>query len=79
MLAEPIADCLWRDAEGRRASRRARPLDLEAELGLPGGNIFHRDLSWPFAESDDEVGTGASRPTTHACSSAARAPAAAAA
>ena len=36
---------------GARASRRARPLDLEAELGLPGGNIFHRDLAWPFAET----------------------------
>ena len=23
---------------------------------MPGGNIFHRDLSWPFAESEDEVG-----------------------
>ena len=32
------------------------PLELETELGLPGGHIFHRDLSWPFAESDDEVG-----------------------
>jgi phytoene dehydrogenase-like protein len=33
------------------------PLDLEAELGLPGGNIFHRDLSWPFAEDDAQAGT----------------------
>jgi phytoene dehydrogenase-like protein len=31
-------------------------LDLEAELGLPRGNIFHGDLAWPFAE-DGEVGT----------------------
>ncbi len=23
---------------------------------MPGGHIFHRDLAWPFAESDDEVG-----------------------
>ena len=33
------------------------PLELEAELGLPGGNIFHRDLAWPFAEDEGEVGT----------------------
>ena len=26
-------------------------------MGLPGGNIFHRDLMWPFAEDDAEVGT----------------------
>ena len=23
---------------------------------MPGGHIFHRDLTWPFAESDDEIG-----------------------
>ncbi len=26
------------------------PLDLEHEAGLPGGHIFHQDLSWPYAE-----------------------------
>jgi phytoene dehydrogenase-like protein len=31
-------------------------VELEAELGLPGGNIFHRDLAWPFAEEEAEVG-----------------------
>ena len=24
---------------------------------MPGGHIFHRDLAWPFAEHEDEVGT----------------------
>jgi phytoene dehydrogenase-like protein len=57
VLAEPVLDCAWRDAEGRPCIEARTPLDLEAELGLPGGNIFHRDLSWPFAEHDDEVGT----------------------
>jgi phytoene dehydrogenase-like protein len=57
VLAEPVLDCAWRDAAGRPCVEARTPLDLEAELGLPGGNIFHRDLSWPFAESDDEVGT----------------------
>ncbi len=33
------------------------PLDLERDLGLPGGNIFHRPLRWPWAERPDEVGT----------------------
>ena len=23
---------------------------------MPGGHIFHRDLSWPFAETDEDVG-----------------------
>jgi phytoene dehydrogenase-like protein len=33
------------------------PIDLEADLGLPGGHIFHRDLQWPFAETEGEIGT----------------------
>jgi phytoene dehydrogenase-like protein len=56
VLAEPIADCLWRAPSGEPCLEARTPLELEAELGLPGGNIFHRDLSWPFAESDEEVG-----------------------
>jgi phytoene dehydrogenase-like protein len=57
VLAEPVLDCVWRDPEGRPCVEARSPLDLEAELGLPGGNIFHRDLSWPFAETAAEVGT----------------------
>ena len=52
-----LLDCLWRDADGRPCVEARSPLDLEAELGLPGGNIFHRDLAWPFAETEAEVGT----------------------
>ncbi|MEA2251512.1 MAG: hypothetical protein QOG70_1754 [Solirubrobacteraceae bacterium] len=57
VLAEPLLDCVWRDADGRPCVEARTPLDLEAELGLPGGNIFHRDLAWPFAETEAEVGT----------------------
>jgi phytoene dehydrogenase-like protein len=57
VLAEPVLDCAWRDGDGRACVEARTPLDLEAELGLPGGNIFHRDVAWPFAESEDEVGT----------------------
>ena len=32
------------------------PVELEDELGMPGGNIFHRDVQWPFAEDDADVG-----------------------
>ena len=49
-LAEPIEDCLL----GLEA---LTPPEIEAELGMPGGHIFHRDLAWPFAESDEDVGT----------------------
>ncbi|GGZ42833.1 phytoene desaturase family protein [Streptomyces bluensis] len=53
-LAEPISDCLATDAEGRPCIEARTPLDLERGLRLPGGNIFHRELSWPYAQD----GTG---------------------
>ncbi|MFE2042416.1 phytoene desaturase family protein [Streptomyces sp. NPDC059477] len=53
-LAEPIAGCLATDADGRPCIEARTPLDLERDLGLPGGNIFHRELSWPHA--DDRTG-----------------------
>ncbi|MFF4055037.1 phytoene desaturase family protein [Streptomyces sp. NPDC001668] len=53
-LAEPLADCLATDADGRPCIEAKTPLDLERDLRLPGGNIFHRELSWPYAEE----GTG---------------------
>ena len=56
VLAEPIEDCLWRDSAGEPCLEAISPQDLETELAMPGGHIFHRDLSWPFAESEDEVG-----------------------
>jgi phytoene dehydrogenase-like protein len=49
-LAEPIEECML----GLEA---LTPPEIEAELRMPGGHIFHRDLAWPFAESDEEVGT----------------------
>ncbi|MFI9769022.1 phytoene desaturase family protein [Streptomyces sp. NPDC052415] len=53
-LAEPLVDLLATDAEGRPCIEAKTPLDLERDLRLPGGNIFHRDLSWPHAQD----GTG---------------------
>jgi phytoene dehydrogenase-like protein len=52
VLAEPIEDCLWRDKRGEPCIEAKTPLDLQAELGMPGGHIFHRDLAWPWAEED---------------------------
>ncbi|MFI6796349.1 phytoene desaturase family protein [Streptosporangium canum] len=50
VLAEPIEDCLLRAPDGRPCLEAKTPVDLENEAGLPGGHIFHRDLSWPFGE-----------------------------
>jgi phytoene dehydrogenase-like protein len=57
VLAEPLEDCLWRTPGGEPCLEARTPVELEAELGLPGGNIFHRDLAWPYAEDPGEVGT----------------------
>jgi phytoene dehydrogenase-like protein len=57
VLAEPLADCLATDGDGRPCLEAKSPLDLEREVGLPGGHIFHRDLSWPFAEPGDVTDT----------------------
>jgi phytoene dehydrogenase-like protein len=56
VLAEPIEDCLWRTPEGQPCLDARTPLELEAELALPAGHIFHRDLAWPYAETEEEVG-----------------------
>jgi phytoene dehydrogenase-like protein len=57
VLAEPLEDCLYRTPDGEPCLEARTPVELEAELAMPGGNIFHRDLSWPFAEDDADVGT----------------------
>ncbi|MBC9820859.1 NAD(P)/FAD-dependent oxidoreductase [Terrabacter sp. MAHUQ-38] len=57
VLDEPIESVLARDAEGNPCIEVKSPVDLERSVGLPGGNIFHRSLQWPWAERDSEVGT----------------------
>ncbi|NUR86758.1 MAG: NAD(P)/FAD-dependent oxidoreductase [Nonomuraea sp.] len=50
VLAEPIEDCLLRATDGTLCVEAKTPVDLEHDAGLPGGHIFHTDLSWPYAE-----------------------------
>ncbi len=57
ILAEPLEDCLARDADGALCLHAASPLDVEAALAMPGGNIFHGDLSWPWAGDQAQAGT----------------------
>ncbi|MEY2768741.1 MAG: hypothetical protein RL359_377 [Actinomycetota bacterium] len=76
-LAEPIESVLAVCSDGSLAIEAKSPLDLDNDLGLPRGNIFHRDLEFPFidgtenyplkwgGETDDEhiylAGAGARR------------------
>ena len=59
VLAEPIQDVILTDAHGRPCIEAKTTVDLEAGLGLTGGNIFHGALGWPFAEDDDPLDTPA--------------------
>jgi phytoene dehydrogenase-like protein len=54
VLAEPVEDCLLRGRDGAPCIEVRTPLQLERELRLPGGHIFHRGLAWPFAEDAAE-------------------------
>lgn len=47
-LAEPLEPLLLTDADGRPCLEAKVPRDIEAELGMPGGHIFHGDLDWPW-------------------------------
>jgi len=54
VLGEPLADCLATDADGRPCLEVRSPVDLERELGLPGGHIFHGDLQFPWCTEESD-------------------------
>jgi len=79
VLAEPVESLLLTDGDGNPCIETKTTRDLEHALNMPGGNIFHGPLSWPFAEDDDDLRTPAERwgvATRHArillCGSGAR-------
>jgi len=49
-LLDPIEDCLARTADGSLCIEIKSPHELEKDVSLPRGNIFHKDLSMPFRE-----------------------------
>ncbi len=61
VLAEPIEELLLADAEGRPTIETKTTIDLERGLRLPGGDIFHGPLAWPWAEDDAALDTPADR------------------
>ena len=57
-LLDPIESVLAPCQEGTFAIEVKSPLDLEKDISLPRGNIFHRDLDFPFlTEDEDAVGS----------------------
>jgi phytoene dehydrogenase-like protein len=56
LLDEPFEDCLARDVDGHPCLEVKTAVDLEADLGLDRGNIFHKAMTWFFADDHDEPG-----------------------
>ncbi len=52
-LIDPIESCLARDSAGKPCIEIKTPQELEKEIGLPRGNIFHGDLQFPWKTNDD--------------------------
>jgi phytoene dehydrogenase-like protein len=59
VLAEPIQDCLATDADGNPCLEAKIPQDVEKDLAMPGGHIFHGDLEWPWAPNRSRLETPA--------------------
>lgn len=52
-LLDPIESVLAVNSDASLCIEVKSPLDLEKDVRLPGGNIFHRDLNFPFKEEGD--------------------------
>ena len=53
-LIDPMEEVLAVNKDGSFAIEVKSPLDLEADVRLPRGNIFHRDLDFPFKEEGED-------------------------
>ena len=78
-LVEPIASYVATDSSGRPCIEAKVPQDVEDDLAMPGGHIFHGDLDWPWASNRARLETPAQQwgvQTDHAsvmvCGSGAR-------
>ena len=60
-LVDPIESVVARDPDGRPCIEAKIPQDVEADLRMPGGHIFHGDLSWPWAADDAILDAPAAR------------------
>ncbi|MGH3351156.1 MAG: phytoene desaturase family protein [Nocardioides sp.] len=60
-LLDPIASVVARDPEGKPCIEAKIPQEIEADLAMPGGHIFHGDLAWPWAPDDADLSTPATR------------------
>ncbi|MFB9313463.1 phytoene desaturase family protein [Nocardioides plantarum] len=60
-LVEPLMSCVAFDAQGDPCVEAKIPQDVERDLAMPGGHIFHGDLDWPWASARARLDTPAQR------------------
>jgi phytoene dehydrogenase-like protein len=60
-LVEPISSCLATDADGQPCLEAKVPQEIEADLAMPGGHIFHGDLAWPWVDDTGDLDCAAAR------------------
>ena len=60
-LEEPIENCLALDANGKPCLEAKTPQDIDQALAMPGGHIFHGDLSWPWSPNRSRMDNAAQR------------------
>jgi phytoene dehydrogenase-like protein len=58
-LTEPLMSCVLTAPDGSPCIEAKIPQDVEADLAMPGGHIFHGDLSWPWASNREALLTPA--------------------
>jgi phytoene dehydrogenase-like protein len=64
-LLDPIEECLAKNSDGSFCIEVKSPLDLEESISLPRGNIFHKDLSFPFREDGTPASWGVETSVPH--------------
>jgi phytoene dehydrogenase-like protein len=58
-LMEPLLGCVMKAPDGSLCLEAKIPQEVEADLAMPGGHIFHGDLSWPWASRRESLVTPA--------------------
>jgi phytoene dehydrogenase-like protein len=61
VLEEPIESLLALDKHGAPCLEAKAPQDVDEALAMPGGHIFHGDLSWPWAPNRSRLDSPAQR------------------
>ncbi len=61
VLAEPLESVVLRRPDGLPCIEAKIPQDIEADLAMPGGHIFHGDLDWPWAPARARLESPAER------------------